>query len=128
MVPTDFFVRNEWQDVSIVYDNSTAEVQLLSSNCFARQTNDAVMLMLAFEFEVMAAAPLEAVDFTIAAPVSVHPVKHANITVHTDTGGQDTRFSHTLLQHTGSLLSCRAFPLLPHRRYSVNTQYFYRCT
>lgn len=129
------FIRNEWQPASVgVLEAQQHYVTVSGAKCFMRQTNDVVMLTLAFKLQLTATSipsDFAHIDVVVSSPPPLELVRVSAVLPHVDAETLDDSldavlYSTAMIEFSDDILRCRAFPFEPGRRYDVNTQLFYR--
>jgi hypothetical protein len=122
------YVRNEWQTVDIALTSGQTHVTTHNVDCRGRQTNDAVMVLLAFELvfgeDTMTLSDYKSVKIDLGVPHALEKVRVS--TIMSSTENNEVLFSNAMVEFFDTFLVVTAFPFLPQRCYEVNVQFFYR--
>jgi len=124
------YVRNEWQTVDICLLENQPHVSTQNVDCRGRQTNDVVMMLLAFELvfgdDTGDQEDYKQVRIDLGVPHALDKVRMATIMTHTPAGTSEVVFSNAMVEFSGTFLVITAFPFTSDRCYEVNVQFFYR--
>jgi hypothetical protein len=122
------YVRNEWQTVDIALTSGQTHVTTQNVDCRGRQTNDAVMVLLAFELDfggdTGSVNDYKSVKIDLGVPHALEKVRVS--TIMTSIENNEVLFSNALVEFSDTFLVITAFPFIPDRCYEVNVQFFYR--
>ena len=122
------YVRNEWQTVDIALTSGQTHVTTQNVDCRGRQTNDAVMVLLAFElnFGEDTGSPndYKTVKIDLGVPPALEKIRVS--TIMTSVANGEVLFSNAMVEFSDTFLDITAFPFVPNRYYEVNVQFFYR--
>jgi hypothetical protein len=122
------YVRNEWQTVDIALTSGQTHVTPQNVDCRGRQTNDAVMVLLAFELDfgedTGSVSDYKSVRIDLGVPHSLEKVRVSTIMTSMENG--QVLFSNAMVEFSDTFLEITAFPFVPNRYYEVNVQFFYR--